>query len=96
MPTVEIRKKHNAQVILGILLDGHGVVVDNEEYRYQDGVFGVVRQVWEDNIQKADIVIGLEMTVSGFIKWCEKLPEETVTRAIFAHVVQMQRERRIS
>lgn len=96
MPSVEIRKKHNAQIILGILLDGHAIVVDGEEYRYQDGVFGVRRESRKDGIRQDDVVIGIDMTVAGFIKWCEKLPEETITRVIFSHVVALQKRKRPS
>lgn len=94
MPTVEIKKKHNAKIILGILLDGHAVVVDGEEYLWQDGVFGVRRHVWQDGVRGDDMILGMNMTVAGFIKWCETMPDEVITRAIFAHVVQLQRERR--
>lgn len=93
MPDVELKKRHPAKIILGILLEGRSVVVNEEEYLWTDGVFGVRRQSYKDGVRQDDVVIGVDMTVAGFIKWCENLPEETITRAIFAHVVMLQKRR---
>lgn len=95
MPDVELKKKHPAKIILGILLEGHSVVVDGEEYLWTDGVFGVRRQSYKDDVRQDDVVIGVDMTVAGFIKWCEGLPEETITKAVFSHVVMLQRRKRL-
>jgi len=95
MPDVEVKKKHPAKIILGILLEGHPILVNGEEYLWTDGVFGVRRECYRDGVRQDDVVIGVDMTVAGFIKWCESLPEETITKAIFSHVVASQRKKRL-
>lgn len=89
---VENKKRHPALVILGILLEGHqGVKVNGEEWWYQDGVFGLRRECWKGDVRQDDVLIGVDMSVGDFIRWCEKLPEETVIQAVFASVVAKER-----
>jgi hypothetical protein len=88
MPKVELKKRHPALIALNILLSGEPVLVAGEEWRYQDGVFGVVRKQEDGKTGVTeDIVLGVDMTLAGFVKWCEKLPEEAILQSIFNKVV---------
>lgn len=91
---VEVKKRHPAAIILNIILGGEAAVINGEEWRYQDGVFGIRREKWEDGVRQEDILLGVDMTVADFIKWCEKLPEETIIQAVFASVIAKERIRR--
>lgn len=90
----ETAKRHPALIILSALLDGHGVSIKGEEWWYQDGIFGLRRQRWENGVRQDDVLIEVEMTVGGFIRWCEKLPPETISQVVFSTVVAKERVRR--
>lgn len=92
---VEIKKRHPALVILKILLEGNqGVKVNEDEWWYQDGVFGLRRQCFKGDVRQEDVLIRVDMSVGDFIRWCEKMPEQTVIQAVFASVVAKERIKR--
>jgi hypothetical protein len=92
---VKIQRRHPALILLKILLDGHPVVVDEETYYYLNGVFGVKRERHDTKTgETEEVVLGVEMDIANFIKWCERLPETTVIQAVFnATLKGMQRPR---
>lgn len=88
MPNVEIKRRHPALILLNILLDGHPVMMEGDEWRYEDGAFGVVRDAFDSAGKKTDTyLLGVEYTLIGFIKLCERQSEETIQAAVFSHVV---------
>lgn len=91
---VEVKKRHPAALILNIILEGQSVLINGEEWSYQDGVFGLRRQRWVDDVRQDDILLSIDMTVGQFIQWCERLPEETVIQAVFSSVVSKERIKR--
>lgn len=91
---VELKKRHPAAIILNIILEGQSVLIKGEEWSYQDGVFGLRRERWVDGVRQEDILLGVDMSVGDFIRWCEKLPEETIIQAVFSSVVAKERIRR--
>lgn len=96
MPNVELKKRHPALILLNILLDGHPVTMEGDEWRYENGVFGVVRDVFDGQGKKTDtILLGVEYSLIGFIKLCERQSEETIQAAIFSHVVTGENKRKI-
>jgi hypothetical protein len=88
-------KRHPAQTAMGILLSEQPILVGGEEWRFQDGIFGVVR-VKEDlkTGAKEEVLLGVDMTVAGFIKWCENMPEEAILQSVFNKVIHEGRRPR--
>ena len=89
-----LKKRHPAAIILNIILSGQAAVINGEEWMYQDGVFGIRREKWQNDVRQEDILLGVDMSVSDFIKWCEKLPEKTIIQAVFSSVMAKERIRR--
>lgn len=87
-------QRHPATTILSIILSGEPVFVDGEEWAYREGIFGVWRQSFRDGVRQEDIFLGVDMSIGAFIKWCEKLPEETILQAVFNKVLHQDRKRR--
>jgi len=92
---LRLERRHPALVILRALLQGNPLLVDKEEWYLQDGIFGPKR-VMEDSKtgEKREIILGVDMTLAGFVAWCEKLPEETVLQTVFNSVMHMSRKER--
>jgi len=100
MCEVKSKRKHPALIVLNGLLDGNPLIVEmevverkegrdfkmrvKEEYRYQDGVFGVARTM-ENTMtkEKRDVILDAGMTLGGFVRWCEELSEETIIQFVF-------------
>lgn len=91
---VDVKRRHPAAIIFNIILEGQAVLINGEEWRYQDGIFGIRREKWTDGVRQEDILLSIDMTVGDFIKWCEKLPEETIIQAVFASVIGKERIRK--
>ncbi len=87
MPPTKGVRKHQALIILSALLKGHSISVGDQEWRYEGGVFGVVRGVWKNDKWIEDRIFGVDMTVGAFVKWCEKLPEEVLVQTAFQVVM---------
>jgi hypothetical protein len=87
-------RRHPAAILLGVLLSGEPILVNGEERRYQDGIFGVRRQVFKGEARQADVLLGVDMSIAGFIQWCEKLPEEVFIQAVFNKVVKQELRRK--
>jgi len=91
----DAKRKHPALIVLRALLEGNAVVADGEEYRYDEkGVFGVVRKrfICGTGVEAEPVVLGIEMTVEQFVKWCETLPEEVVIQTVFGTVMRQGRK----
>lgn len=85
---VDIKRRHAALVVLGILINGQPILVEGDEYRYDDGVFGIVRKRIVNGRESGEVIIGLDMNVGEFVKWCERLPEEVLIQGVFNNVVK--------
>lgn len=82
------KKRHPALILLNIALEGHPVKIGNEEWTYADGVFGIVRKVFDGQGEEIETcVIGVDISMQAWIKMCEKASEAEVIGAVFSHVV---------
>lgn len=93
---IVVKKKHPASIVLNILLDGHPVQMEGDEWIYEDGVFGVVRDAFDLVTGKKDgsYILTPGISVSAFIKMCERLPEQDVIAAVFSHVVTKENRKK--
>jgi hypothetical protein len=94
---VEIKRRHPALILLNILLDGHPVKMEDDEWMIQDGKLGVVRDSFDASGKKQDTyLLHVDYDLSHFIKLCERQTEETIQAAVFSHVVTNENRRRLS
>ncbi len=86
---VKLTRRHPSSIVLRALLNGRPIMVGEDEYRYENGVFGVRRTLMNLGTgEKEDMIIGLEMTLEQFIKWCEGLPERVIDQTVFDLVLR--------
>jgi hypothetical protein len=71
-------------MILKTLLEGHPVLIDGEDWYYQDGVFGPKRVMTDTSAGTTrDVLIGVDWSLAAFVQWCEKLPEDALIEMAF-------------
>lgn len=89
---VEIKRRHQALVVLKCLLDGHTIIHEGEEWYYQDGVFGVKRGRLRGG-ESEEVILGVDMSLPAFVKWCERLPEVEIVQMAFNAVLKGMKSR---
>lgn len=97
MPKVELKRRHPAMILLDILLDGHPVRMEGDEWMIQDGRLGVVRDSFDGSGKKQETyLLHVDYELSAFIKLCERQTEATIQAAIFSHVVTKHNRKELS
>lgn len=75
-------KRPKAIIILEALLEGQPVLFpdDDHTYMYLDGVFGVTatRTNTARPDEEEEVLLGVDMSLSSFIKLCETIPNSDV------------------
>lgn len=94
-------KRPKSVIVLECLLDGQPIKFPGDEhtYYYQDGLFGVectktdtARPGWSEQV-----ILGVEVDLPTFIKWCDKLTDDEVylmgCAAVLRRMAQEKAER---
>lgn len=78
---MEKKRRHNAVVMLEILLAGFPIRFkdSNQEYYYQDGIFGIRGQRITPGREGSEkVILETELSLRDFIKLCEEMSFEEV------------------
>jgi hypothetical protein len=67
---------YNSLTVLYYLLEGREVELDGEWYKYQDGIFDVVRIRSRQGYPDDEVILKVDYPLSNFIKDCDKIPDE--------------------
>lgn len=88
--------KHPALILLGALLEGIPLQKDGEKWILQDGRFGVWRERVDTTTgQRDEIILYVDMTLDGFVKWSQKFtPDELWTIGAETVLTQSKRKKR--